>query len=174
MNIGPNIKRIREARSLSSRDLAFKTNIAENSLSAFEHSKKGVGLSTLLKLADALNCSLDYLCGRTTTSQPISTSTQSEMERVDSDKAQFLSVMSEKPLYSQDEQSTDKAQFLAIMSDLYDKYFKISTPAETRDAETRDADDSVGKDREEALSSLKSNIESGREWKESLWTCVRL
>ncbi|MBQ8945400.1 MAG: hypothetical protein IJ058_01150 [Lachnospiraceae bacterium] len=83
------------------------------------------------------------------------------------------------------------------MSDLYDKYFKLPKPSKpstlsklttpsalaTADTETRDADDSVGKDskdskdREEALSSLKSTIENGGgggEWKEQLWTCVRL
>ena len=146
MNIGKNITRLREQRGLTIRDLSIKSDIAENSLSSIEHGKKGVGLLTLIKLTDALNCSLDYLCGREASqpSHPISTSTQSEME-------------------------SDKAQFLAIMSDLYDKYLKISTPAETIDA-----DDSVGKDREEALSSLKSTIESGGEWKEPLWTCVRL
>ena len=148
MNIGKNITRLREQRGLSIRDLAFKTNIAENSLSAIEHGKKGVGLSTLLKLADALNCSLDYLVGR--------------------DGSQHS------PRPAVDE---DKAQFLAIMSDLYDKYFKLPTlskPSTLTTAETIDADDSVGKDREEALSSLKSTIESGGEWKEPLWTCVRL
>ena len=129
---------------------------------------------TLIKLADALNCSLDYLVGRTADTHPFHGfhgSKDESVEKVD----------------------LDKAQFLAIMSDLYDKYFKPSTLSKlttpsapsalaTADTETRDADDSVGKDskdskdREEALSSLKSTIESGGggEWKEPLWTCVRL
>ena len=62
-NIGKNITRLREQRGITIRDLSFKTNIAENSLSSIEHGKKGVGLLTLIKLADALNCSLDNLVG---------------------------------------------------------------------------------------------------------------
>ena len=153
--IGKNITRLREQRGLTIRDLAFKTNIAENSLSSIEHGKKGVGLLTLIKLADALNCSLDYLCGRTT----IATVQRKQSSQDDPDV--------------QDEQSVDKAQFLAIMSDLYDKYFKLpsSLPA-LATAETIDADSGV--ERQAALSSLKSTIESGGEWKEQLWTCVRL
>ena len=176
--IGPNITRLREQRGLTIRDLAFKTNIAENSLSSIEHGKKGVGLKTVVKIADALNCSLDYLCGRTSDPHPFHGFHGSKDESVES------------------VQNADKAQFLAIMSDLYDKYFKLPMPSKpstlstpsalaTADTETIDDDDSVGKDikdikdikdREKALSSLKSTIESGGggEWKEPLWTCVRL
>ena len=191
--IGPNITRLREQRGLTIRDLAFKTNIAENSLSSIEHGKKGVGLKTVVKIADALNCSLDFLVGRTSDPHPFHGfhgfhgSKDESVESVES------------------VQSADKAQFLAIMSDLYDKYFKLPTLSKpsalskpstlttpsalaTADTETIDADDSVGKDikdikdskdREEALSSLKRSIESGGggcggEWKEPLWTCVRL
>ena len=148
MNIGKTITRLREQRGLSIRDLNIKSDIAENSLSAIEHGKKGVGLMTLIKLADALNCSLDYLCGRTTDPHPFHDFTDSK-----------------------DERNADKAQFLAIMSDLYDKYFKRPMPSTLpRHSSANDGD----VEKQAALSSLKSTIESGGEWKESLWTCVRL
>jgi len=172
VNIGKNITRLREQRGLTIRDLSFKTNIAENSLSSIEHGKKGVGLLTLIKLADALNCSLDYLCGRST----ISTVQLQQSSQDDPDDQN-----------GQDEQSADKARFLAIMSNLYDKYFKLPTPSTPAfpAAETIDANDSVdvhsdksaGKEMVErvaAVKTLNNVIKAGIPWKESLWTCVRL
>ncbi len=143
MDIGKNITRLREQRGLTIRDLSLKSDIAENSLSAIEHGKKGVGLLTLIKLADALNCSLDYLVGR--------------------DGSQH-SPQVEQP--DQDEQSADKAKFLAIMSDLYDKYFKLPTPSAISTlstAETRAADASVDIHRDSSVEkkAVKSDVADG-------------
>ena len=157
VDIGKNITRLREQRSLTIRDLAIKSDIAENSLSAIEHGKKGVGLLTLIKLADALNVSLDYLVGRDGSQL---------RSAVDEDKAQFMAIMSD--LY-----------------DKYFKLLTPSAISTLTNAETRAADASVdvhsdgSADRNAiekmvAVNTLKNVIKAGIPWKDALWTCVRL
>ena len=61
-------KRLRERRvqaGVSQAEIARQTGMIQPDLSLLERGKKHVWVETLLRLADALDCSLDYLTGRT-------------------------------------------------------------------------------------------------------------
>ena len=65
MAIGPNLKRIREARGLKQAELARRSRTPQALLSRLENDiVKDVRSRTLARLADALNVSMDTLTGR--------------------------------------------------------------------------------------------------------------
>lgn len=60
-NFGDNLKRIREKQSLTQGELADKIKVTKAAISQFETGKMSRGLVTLIKLADALQVTLDEL-----------------------------------------------------------------------------------------------------------------
>ena len=142
------IKYMRIERGYTIRDLSIKTDIAEASLSGYEHGKKGIGLKSLISLADALNVSLDYLTGRSEepfirrSVQP-SGQTQGENRAEDGKREQFLKEMRE----------------------LFDKYISSYSSVDNESPESRE--------RAAAVEALKTAIKDG-EWQESLWSCIKL
>ena len=61
----PNIRALREDRDYNQVDIAEVLNIAQNTYSQYETGKIEWTASTLIKLADFYNVSIDYLLGRT-------------------------------------------------------------------------------------------------------------
>jgi predicted phage transcriptional regulator len=61
MNIGENIKTIRTSKGLTQRDLATKLNITQQSIAQYENGKRIPKLSTVRKIANALNVSLNEI-----------------------------------------------------------------------------------------------------------------
>lgn len=59
------LKELREDKGLSQTDLANILNVTRQTISGYETGVIEPPLSTLIKLADMYNCSLDYLAGRT-------------------------------------------------------------------------------------------------------------
>ena len=57
--IGQNIARLREEQNLFQSDLANKAGIAQARISDIEQGKSNFEINTLVKIADALNCTLD-------------------------------------------------------------------------------------------------------------------
>ena len=183
--IGPNITRLREQCGLTIRDLAFKTTIAENSLSSIEHGKKGVGQKTVVKIADALNCSLDYLVGRSDEMFMLRTSCSDCRDRQncsDSIPANDCGYP-----HTEERQEDIKSQFLLEMGKLFDKYMKadssvdIHNPSELDElnecesCENCEGCENDEKDeRTEALKALKTAIKAGKPWQEHLWNCIKL
>ena len=58
-----NLRKIRERKGLFQDDLAKMTGMSQTAISAIEI-RSSCGIETACKLADALNVSLDELCGR--------------------------------------------------------------------------------------------------------------
>lgn len=63
--LGKRLRERREYAGLSQMEVAKQTGIIQRDLSLLERGKKHVWVDTLLRLADTLACSLDYLTGRT-------------------------------------------------------------------------------------------------------------
>jgi len=60
------LKEIRQARGLTQKELAQKIGVSTGAIGLYETNRRMPDLSTLKKLADALNVSADYLIGRET------------------------------------------------------------------------------------------------------------
>ena len=60
--IGQNIKKERLAKGMSQNDLGKKCDIVNTVISAYENKKKQPGLNTIVKIAKALDVSIDKLC----------------------------------------------------------------------------------------------------------------
>jgi len=63
--LGKRLRERREQAGVSQTALAKQTGIIQRDLSLLERGKKHVWVDTLVRLADALGCSLDYLVGLT-------------------------------------------------------------------------------------------------------------
>lgn len=58
------IKELRKQKGLSQTELAHALSLEQTTISSYEQEKTEPNISTLIKLADYYNVSLDYLCGR--------------------------------------------------------------------------------------------------------------
>jgi transcriptional regulator with XRE-family HTH domain len=63
--LGTRLRERREQAGLSQATIATQAGIIQPDLSLLERGKKHVWVDTLVRLAEALGCSLDYLAGRT-------------------------------------------------------------------------------------------------------------
>lgn len=59
--LGQNIKRIREQKGMTQGDICRALNLDRGYISSIENGKRNPTLSTIKKLADALNVSVDEL-----------------------------------------------------------------------------------------------------------------
>lgn len=59
--IGKRIRQIREEKEMTRDELAEKAEITSKFLYELENGKKGLSAATLLKVANALSCSCDYI-----------------------------------------------------------------------------------------------------------------
>ena len=66
-----NLKLIREKRGITQTKLASDLDIKQESISAYEKGKSFPTVDTLIKLADYLDTSIDYLLNRTDNDNPI-------------------------------------------------------------------------------------------------------
>lgn len=60
-----NLRIIREKRNINQQKIAVELEISQESISKYETGKAFPSKDILIKLADYLNCSVDYLLGRT-------------------------------------------------------------------------------------------------------------
>lgn len=58
------IRRQRQKRKMTQTELAEKIGVRQAAISEYESGEKIPGVENLIRLADALNCSLDELCER--------------------------------------------------------------------------------------------------------------
>ena len=64
-HLGARLAHVREVRGLSQTDVALRTGVKVQNISRLEKGRRvHVRSDTLLRLADALQCSTDYLLGR--------------------------------------------------------------------------------------------------------------
>ena len=59
------IKEIRKAKKITAKQLADFVNVAESTMSLYENGKREPDYETLLKIADILGVTIDYLLGKT-------------------------------------------------------------------------------------------------------------
>lgn len=59
-----NLKKIRESKGIRQKDVADYLEIGLSTFSQYETGKREPDNSTLVKIADYFNCSVDYLLGR--------------------------------------------------------------------------------------------------------------
>jgi transcriptional regulator with XRE-family HTH domain len=63
--LGQRLRQRREQAGWSQAEIAQQTGMIQGDLSLLERGKKHVWVDTLLRLAETLGCSLDYLVGMT-------------------------------------------------------------------------------------------------------------
>lgn len=59
------LKELRKSKNISQLKLALDLNMNQNSVSRYENLEREADYTTLIKLADYFDVSLDYLLGRT-------------------------------------------------------------------------------------------------------------
>lgn len=64
MEIGQNLRKIREEHNLRQEDIAGKLNLAKNTYNQYENNKRTPTIESLWKIADFYKTSIDYLVGR--------------------------------------------------------------------------------------------------------------
>lgn len=64
------IKEIRKQKRITAKELAEYVNVAESTMSLYENGKREPDFSTLLKISEFLETSIDYLLGNTETEKP--------------------------------------------------------------------------------------------------------
>lgn len=64
MTLGERLKKLRESKGLSQSQLAEEVSITKQAISKYEKDMLSPAAPTLAALADALECSTDYLLGR--------------------------------------------------------------------------------------------------------------
>ena len=72
MSMGERIRMLRETKHLKQSELAEIIGNDSNTISRWEHNKIGIGSAYIMKLAQALDTSADYLLGKTDDSSPVS------------------------------------------------------------------------------------------------------
>ena len=65
ISIAERLKELRCQKTLTQKELAIMTEVGERTIQRFENSESEPTLSNIIKLADALEVSIDYLVGRT-------------------------------------------------------------------------------------------------------------
>ena len=59
------LKELRKQRKISQVRLAIDLNLSQNSISRYENGEREADYTTLIRIADYFNVSIDYLLGRT-------------------------------------------------------------------------------------------------------------
>lgn len=63
--IGERIKEMRRANGLTQKELGEKLNLLNSTISNYENGRSSPDVNTLYALSSVLNCSVDYLLGKT-------------------------------------------------------------------------------------------------------------
>lgn len=63
-SLGENIRSLRKANNISQKDLAKLLCITDSAVSQYEKNKRNPDINTLIKIADIMNVSTDYLLNR--------------------------------------------------------------------------------------------------------------
>lgn len=85
------MKQLREAKNLTQLRLAMELNVSQETISGYEIGKAVPPAEMLVKLADALDTSVDYILGRTDIKSTLRASELSEQE------AEMLAILRKQP-----------------------------------------------------------------------------
>ena len=70
MSFGDNLKKIRQNCNLTREELAKKINTSRSNIANYENNKNMPSIDVLSKLSEILDCSVDYLLGKTNERNP--------------------------------------------------------------------------------------------------------
>ena len=70
MSFGNNLKKIRQEHDMTQEELAKKINTSRSNIANYENDKNMPSIEVLNKLSEILNCSTDYLLGKTDKRNP--------------------------------------------------------------------------------------------------------
>lgn len=73
-HIGERIKSLREAKKMTQIRLSLEVDVSQETISGYETGRISPSTKMLIKLADSLDTSIDYLIGRTDIISPIDAS----------------------------------------------------------------------------------------------------
>ena len=85
------LKQLREAKNLTQLRLAMELNVSQETISVYEIGKAVPPAEMLVKLADTLDTSVDYILGRTDIKSTLRASELSEQE------AEILTILRKQP-----------------------------------------------------------------------------
>lgn len=85
------LKQLREAKNLTQLRLAMELNVSQETISGYEIGKAVPPAEMLVKLADSLGTSVDYILGRTDIKSTLRASELSEQE------AEILAILRKQP-----------------------------------------------------------------------------
>lgn len=85
------LKQLREAKNLTQLRLAMELNVSQETISGYEIGKAVPPAEMLVKLADTLDTSVDYILGRTDIKSMLRASELSEQE------AEILTILRKQP-----------------------------------------------------------------------------
>lgn len=85
------LKQLREAKNLTQLRLAMELNVSQETISGYEIGKAVPPADMLVKLADTLDTSVDYILGRTDIKSTLRASELSEQE------AEILTILRKQP-----------------------------------------------------------------------------
>lgn len=107
-NVGKRIRQCRKQLGLTQEQLSEKINIAPNYLGQIENGIRGVNLTNLVKIANALGITFDYL---------MSDVNSTAIEESDSIKKQWLALL-------EDRSPTEQQRLIKIVTDLSHNIFE--------------------------------------------------
>lgn len=70
MSFGNNLKKIRQENEMTQEELAKKINTSRSNIANYENDKNMPSIEILNKLSEILNCSTDYLLGKSNIRNP--------------------------------------------------------------------------------------------------------
>lgn len=70
MSFGNNLKKIRQENEMTQEELAKKINTSRSNIANYENDKNMPSIEILNKLSEILNCSTDYLLGKSDIRNP--------------------------------------------------------------------------------------------------------
>lgn len=69
--LGERLKELRKEKKLLQKELAYDLNLSQETISLYETNRREPDYTTLIKIADYFNVSVDYLLGRTDIKDPM-------------------------------------------------------------------------------------------------------
>ena len=117
-----NLKRLRESRGLTKRELCEKTGISERAYLTYEYGEREPKISVIEKLADFYGVTTDYILERNTNLSPLE-----EILRKANEKANTMTVIE---MYGQLPENVQQT-IIDLMSSLLDKRNNNMNDAET-------------------------------------------
>jgi Predicted transcriptional regulators len=137
---GNRLKSLRESKNIKQGKFAERVGIARQSIGNYESGKQYPTIEILIKMADCLDCSLDYLLGRTdetgTTISKPEDECLSELRHflgmLAEDEAEYLTDAIGKTLYTlaQSKENPQRRSFIAYIAEIHytlAEYVELST-----------------------------------------------